>query len=403
MIESKTLVRKTKQTSFFATMILCGAAIQNSFFDDIFSVGGMDAISLLLTFFLVIAFFWVIAITRGKMYRIEFLLLFYFFSIFTLGFIRDGINGMSLILFRTSLYFLLTFIFFLRVRISQESIIKMYRLAGFLNASVCMIFYIINVQQYGAGFRDVSINLYFSLFAIILCLFVELPNEVKWQKYSEVLVCTLAIVTSQQRTQIIPLIIVLLLFGICSMERFTKFIVRMLVLFVLVYVVYRISSAVGVYKLVVNRLQLGVITAGESTLWARFDAVSRYLGDFNVIEWLWGTGLTGETELEMLLPNYLYKYGIFGTMLIACTIVVPAILSGLYDKIGFKKMLLVNIAILAIGGLISGFGGQNGQLFVASILGLMCNEIIDCYQTKNIRYNSLLVRKVTRRGRAMPR
>ena len=68
---------KNKIDYLFAWLILVGAAIQNRFFDEIISVGGMDAVSLLLTIILFITFGRYMLRRKFKFPKDEFILVAY--------------------------------------------------------------------------------------------------------------------------------------------------------------------------------------------------------------------------------------------------------------------------------------------------------------------------------------
>ena len=371
--------------SIIVALILCLAAIQNRFFDTILNVAGMDFVSLILSICLAISFGIVIYINKMKFTKTDLIINLYFAFFCIIGFIITGINSQSLLLFRTSMYFFMTFYIFKNMNMKDEKIIKYYEIAGILNTVFCLYFYFINIKTYGSGFRDVSMNLYFSVFALLFFLFVNMNNRYKITKYFICFIILIAIITSQQRTQIIPLMVTAI-FYIISNDKFNlKSIFNILSIFLIVYLVIKLANNIGVFKLVVNRLSNGAITSEESTLWIRINTAKEYLNGMNIWNLLFGTGLFGKGELELFVPNYIYKYGILGSIFLAISIYMPAIKAGIKNKNNIKRFILISLLIMSIGGIISGFNGQNGQLLIASILGILLNNNIQ--MNNNINYN----------------
>ena len=367
---------KNKIDYLFAWLILVGAAIQNRFFDEIISVGGMDAVSLLLTIILFITFGRYMLRRKFKFPKDEFILVAYTVCVCAFSVIAVGMTSSVLLCFRTMIYLVITFIFFKNIALNEEDIIHLFRIAGLFNALICLYFYVQNVGIYGAGFRDVSINLYFSLLSIILCLFVKLQGERTVGKYGIALVCMIAIFTSQQRTQIIPLAIILTLFIMTSVGFDVKKIFNMACVCVLVVIVINIAKNIGMLDFVLKRLEIDSILNSNDTLGIRLTTSSNYFSNLSCVQWLIGTGLAGKGELEMLFPNYIYKYGVIGTGIILSLTLLKMLKYGFQYENTYKRVLTIALLLMSIGGVISGFGGQNGQLFVAAIMGTVSNKNI---------------------------
>lgn len=277
---------KNKIDYLFAWLILVGVAIQNRFFDEIISVGGMDAVSLLLTIILFITFGRYMLRRKFKFPKDEFILVAYTVCVCAFSVIAVGMTSSVLLCFRTMIYLVITFIFFKNIALNEEDIIHLFRIAGLFNALICLYFYVQNVGIYGAGFRDVSINLYFSLLSIILCLFVKLQGERTVGKYGIALVCMIAIFTSQQRTQIIPLAIILTLFIMTSVGFDVKKIFNMACVCVLVVIVINIAKNIGMLDFVLKRLEIDSILNSNDTLGIRLTTSSNYFSNLSCVQWL---------------------------------------------------------------------------------------------------------------------
>lgn len=374
---SRKMKRESKKTDYILTwLILVGASIQNRFFDEIISVAGMDAVSLLLTLILFFSFGRYILNSHFKFNKTEFVLTAYMMCICVFGVVSSDVTSSVLLYFRTMIYFMFTFVFFKNVKLNEEDIIHVFKIAGFSNALICLFFYIQNVRIYGAGFRDVSINLYFSLFAIILCLFSKTSNEKKVAKLGIIFICTTAIITSQQRTQIIPLALVFALYVFASVGFDLKKMFNLALICAIFVMIINIAQNIGMLEFVKKRLEISSILNSDDTLGIRFATSNNYFSTLTFAQWLLGTGLTGKGELEMLVPNYIYKYGILGTLLIFYLTLFKAICQGIKFENTYKRFFMIALFIMAIGGVISGFGGQNGQLFVAAIMGAVSNREI---------------------------
>jgi hypothetical protein len=368
-----------------AALVLWGGAIQNSFFDNLFTLFGMDVFSLLLSVFLSAGLitFTVININRQKISEMILLILFSFYTF--LGFLVNGFDNTTLLMFRTSLYFFSTFIILRNCELTDYQVIWLFRSAGLLNSAICLYFYFQNVRIVGAGFRDVSINLYFSILAISLSLFVTIRNEKKIIKYVISFLCIVAVITSQQRTQIIPLAFIFVFYIIFNIRFSLVNLLKIGLLILLIYITYKIADDIGVMKYVINRFINAVDR--NSTLWIRTDAAQNTLSSMNIIQWLFGTGITGIVELEMILPNYLYKYGVLGSCLIISITLLPAIRKGLSESNSIRNFLLFSFFLISIGGFISGFGLHTGQLIIASIMSLLTSEKLIISKIHAIEYN----------------
>ena len=390
--------KENKKTDYIlAWLILVGASIQNRFFDEIISIAGMDAISLLLTLILFFAFGRYALNSHLKFKKTEFALTAYTLCICAFSVAGSGVTSSVLLCFRTMIYFMIAFVFFKNAKLNEEDIIHIFKTAGFFNALICLFFYIQNVKIYGAGFRDVSINLYFSLFAIILCLFSKTSNEKKVAKLEIIFICTTAIITSQQRTQIIPLALVFVLYAFSSVGFDLKKLFNLSLICAIFVVTINIAQNIGMLEFVKKRLEISSILNSDDTLGIRFSTSENYFSTLTFTQWLLGTGVTGKGELEMLLPNYIYKYGIAGTLLIFGLTLFKTISQGIKSENTYKRFFMIALFIMSIGGVISGFGGQNGQLFVAAIMGTVCNReiLID----KNCKYTIPFVgTKISRGG-----
>ena len=391
MIEKCNLTQRERWDHITCYLILILAAIQNRFFDDLISIAGMDAVSLFLSLVLMVVFGWMCMNKRIIWYKKHFLVFTYFVVYIALNFLLKGLTSTSFLLFRTSMYFISTFLIFSNLQIDFKCMLSAYRCAAVFNSVVCLYFYLVNVNEHGAGFRDVSINLYFSLLGLMFFMFIQKSGEIKIIKYLTYALVFLAIVTSQQRSQIIPLAVILIMYIFTNMGFNIRKLASLIAMVFIVAWGISYAQKLGMWEYVVNRFANGAITAKESTLIVRMETTSSYLGDMNILQWLFGVGFNANGELEMLVPNYLYKYGIWGSFYIVYCAYLPAISNGVKEKTGCR-FVLITLIICSIGGMISGFGGQNGQLLLASLLGLMNNKVLLNSSEKGILYHMPLVK-----------
>lgn len=366
-----------RKSRVIAMTILVGDGIQNSYFDKIFNINGMDAISLFLTVAIVVFFLYVFLC--GDKWTVkcnEFILMLYFSLLTFIGFFKAGINKNSMLLFRTSMYFFFVYIIFLNLRMTTSELINSYRIAGTACALTCLFFYYRSLNTYGVEYRNVSFNLGICVFAIFLELFVEMDGDNLLRKIISVFICFFAVFTSQQRTQIIPtLCIGMLLFVSCLGFELNKIIKLISVIFMSVTVLV-VSHRIGVLELIANRFKSSSMWGGGGTLFIRLNDTKNVFSSMSIIEWIFGSGLDGLVELEMLLPNLIYKYGILGLFLIVWNCFIPVLYSGYSHKGSHKRLFLIGFCILLTGGLVSGLGGCHGQLFLASILASIINKRI---------------------------
>lgn len=337
---------------FLAGLILALAALQNGFFDSMVSIMGMDAISLLLSI-LIFFTFGVYFIRRKGYFPIEEIVLILFMTFLTVsGFIITKGSTIFLLNFRTLIYLVITFLFFKNIKMFDYEAIRLYRLAGLVNAVVCLIFYFQNVTISGFGFRDVSMNLYFSNFAILLCLFVNVKGENVILKWMTILFCMTAIFTSQQRTQIIPLFITFILYVLTNISLSNcKKIIRLIMIVVLIIIVYKIADNIGVLILVLNRLQMSNIMSQNDTLFVRFYDSNTAFSNMNAVNWLIGAFLTTNYRLEMLFPNLLFNYGVLGMLMLVFILFLKPLSLGCRYPNTYKRFFMLSFCIISVGGL----------------------------------------------------
>lgn len=392
----KNMFNQCNKFDFIITFfILSLASIQNRFFDDMFTFAGMDALSFLLTLILFFSFFRMLFKKKFIFDIDELILILYFFLVIILSILKYGFTSNVLVNLRTTIYFLFSFFIFKNIKINDFYIIKLFILSGFLNSLIYLFFYFQNIGTFGVGFRDVSINLYFSLFAVFLCLFCNIANEKKVLKLCIIFLCSITIIISQQRTQIIPLILIFIIYIFSNIKLNLSNLFKLLIICLTIVITINVVKNIGIFDFLKKRFEINSIISSEDTLGFRIKTTYDYFSNYNFIKWIFGTGINGDDELEMLIPNYIYKYGLFGLFLIFYITLFTFIQNGIKFNNSYKRLFLISLFIMSIGGLISGFGGANGQLFVSAIMGLTCGNNISTsqkctYSIQSIKPNNLL-------------
>lgn len=359
------------------------AAIQNGFFDTIFRISilsDMDGISLLLSFILV--YYLIVGILTKKIiltYRMCAAILLGIFWLI-LGVCFSSSISEVFVSFRIYLYLFLGFFIFCKIYIDRRTFINIVSIAGLIGSLVYLGFYFANVgtSQAGYTFRNVSLNLYWAFLAVSFSLF---EKEYIFSLIERVLcmgVCTFVIIISQQRSIIIPLIIIYLWYLVSCFRFDIKKIVSLVLIIAMLYLGYRyIITLDNFWTVLQRRFSAELFTGEHSTLSYRFIAMMEQFHDMDIFSWCVGVGFGGSKELEMWIPNYLVRFGIVGTCIIFYIFyrgyfkLARLILkkkNQYYDNLAFI------LIVMALGGFITGFSFESGQLLIGIISGyLFCS------------------------------
>lgn len=367
---------KIKDNNFLIFLIYILFSLQNSFFDDIFPILGMDLFSLLLTIFLIGYFIYSILYKNLKIDKLMLIFIMLIIYKIIISLIYNYQLKAILIDLRVTLYFFISYSIFKSITINKESIIKIIKIGGLINSIIFLYFMIDLMKQQGIGARNVSINLYISLLCLGVILFLDKKNI---RNFKNLLVSTLnviAIILSQQRTIIIPLIILISIFIVVNFKINLKSFASYVIMIIIIAISIKILDNIGILELVKNRFSKDLFIGENSTLSARGNATKEALLNIKVIDMFFGTGFGNKyNDLELLFSNYLIKYGIIGSVLI-----VYELLNRIYIVLKssniFKKKITFILSIIFIGGVISGLGGNSGQMLLGIIFGIISNRKI---------------------------
>ena len=361
---------------FFALIVL--ASVQNSFFDSIFRVsifGGMDGLSVLL--FLMLATVFALRFLAGKIHCTVRLIC--AVVIFCIACIAGLLNYSSVKDFawsmRIYLYLFLGYFIGKSLVISKRTLSKGVCLAGILSGGLYMFFYLLNSQSSTAGFtfRNVSFNLYWCLLAIAFTLLLSsyVPGLLK---ILVILICPLTVIISQQRTLIIPLGLIIVWFVFRNLKVNIKSII-LLAFFLLVCVVGYIwlSELDNFLEVLLRRFTFDYFFGKNSTLGIRIDTMRDAFSQLNPAELFFGSGFGAIEELETWVPNYLVRFGFLGTIalfLIYYDGYAALYWAGRFNKRSFYRTLFWICISLSVGGFISGYSYEHGQLMIGLLSGL---------------------------------
>lgn len=349
-------------------------SIQNSFFDDMFSIFGMDLFSLLLSVILIIYFFLLLI---KKEIKIDYFLLFFFIlTIYKLllGFIIIKNIGSILIDLRPTIYLFMTYFIFKNIKSDINMLINVIKIGGLANSIIFLYFMNNLINDYGIGARNVSINLYISLLSLSIILLFKNKKTNTIIDFFIVFINILSILLSQQRTVIIPLSIIIGIFIIKNIKISLKSLMLIIFIVIGITTIFRIMDNIGILDLVKNRFSPDLFSGENSTLTVRKITVVRALKENPWINYIFGCGFGYKyCDLEMLIPNYIIKYGVVSSIVILWNIYLGFI--KYYMRYNyFQKVLLHVLLIILIGGIISGLGGVTGQMLLGFIFGILNNK-----------------------------
>lgn len=193
----------------------------------------------------------------------------------------------------------------------------------------------------------------------------------------------MAIFTSQTRTLIVPLIILMIMFFVSllySSKIKMKYKIFILIIALLSFYVFMFSNLteVGFNRFISSE------SNEESTLDLRIDSMLYNFSTMIGVEWVLGGGFGREIlyysnfngvlmfnyDLELYIGEYLVKYGVLGTILLNLIYIIIILKS--YKDIDKKFMIGIIILLGALN--ISGLGGYQGQLFFGLVLGIIGNK-----------------------------
>ncbi|MBI6102238.1 hypothetical protein H8J94_08255 [Clostridium perfringens] len=227
------------------------------------------------------------------------------------------------------------------------------------------------ISEFGIGARDVSINLYISFFSMAIILFIDKKGLYSFKNDIIIILNFMAIVLSQQRTVIIPLIVLIVLFLLKNFRFNFKKITTIIIISLLCLILLNYLKNIGILELIKNRFSVELFSGENSTLNIRNETMKLAFSQNNIVNFILGCPFGFKySDLELLIPNYIIKYGVIGVVIIFFYYVTIIINSYKKYYIYQKKILWIYI-IMLIGGIISGFGGATGQMLNAFILAIL--------------------------------
>ncbi|MGU9115900.1 hypothetical protein ACV3XZ_06830 [Clostridium perfringens] len=352
-------------------LLYCLLSIQNGFFDEIFNLFNMDLFSILLSFMLIGYFFILLyrkVIKIDSIFIIFIILILY--KLIVAVIVKNPISNI-LIDFRTTVYFFTTYLIYKYSNVDEEYFIKIIKTGGLLNSLIFLYFMNKIISEFGIGARDVSINLYISFFSMAIILFIDKKGLYSFKNDIIIILNFMAIVLSQQRTVIIPLIVLIVLFLLKNFRFNFKKITTIIIISLLCLILLNYLKNIGILELIKNRFSVELFSGENSTLNIRNETMKLAFSQNNIVNFILGCPFGFKySDLELLIPNYIIKYGVIGVVIIFFYYVTIIINSYKKYYIYQKKILWIYI-IMLIGGIISGFGGATGQMLNAFILAIL--------------------------------
>ena len=272
------------------------------------------------------------------------------------------------------------------IREDSEFFFKLLGISSF----VCSSLYFYNFMTSsdfitGEIHRAISFNLFIILLYICFSIYYFENKSISLISTINIIYGSIAILTSQTRTLIAPLIILLIIFFISLL--YSKKVKLKYKLFIM------IAGLLSMYIFVfsdISEIGFSRFLSGdgnqESTLDLRIGSMMYNFSNMLGIEWILGGGFGREVlyysnfsrilmfnyDLELYLAEYIVKYGVLGTVLL--NFIYIKILLTNYRYIN-KKIILGIFKVL--GSLsISGLSGYQGHLYLGVVLGIFSNRYI---------------------------
>lgn len=382
----------TSKKFFVITCIYILFSIQNRFFDDVFSLFNMDFISLLLSIILILYFLYCIYIKRIKVDKIFILFTLLIVYKLAIGIIEGNKISLIFIDIRTTVYFLCTYLIFRYNKLNEKYLISLIKFGGFINSGIFLYFMYKMINQYGIGFRDVSFNLYISFFSLAIILLIDNKSLYNLMNVFIAIINIISIVLSQQRTLIIPLIVLIILFIKSNLKINLKSFILIISILIISYIAVRYIDKLGLLDVIKSRFSKELFSGESSTLNIRTDTMKAAFLESNIRTFIFGCGFGDKySELELLIPNYIIKYGFIGFIFVFVYF-STCILNKIKFYSDFQKYILRIYLVMSIGGIISGFGGAPGQMLNGVVLGILMNDNlfnldkINKYNTNKVKF-----------------
>ena len=281
---------------------------------------------------------------------------------------------------RNIIFLYLSYYIFKRLYINTKEIKKIFIICGLLNSIV----YLIVMKSITT--RNISVILWISVISTVIILLDK--DKYPFWYYIIVIINIIVIMISQTRTLIIPIGVTfaILLYRYAKTIQLLKTILIVLLLCITLYISYKI----GILNLVIARFNNIEFSNGNNTLSLRIMSVKLNFKNFSIYNWFFGKGIGKEipyyhnfwgddilmvgTDLEMLFPNYVMKFGIIPTGLVICNVIKQIKHSIDISKNNDSKLFFIILVVIFSGGMISGLVGPEASVIIGSIVGLICNK-----------------------------
>lgn len=337
-----------------------------------------------IAFAIIVLLFRFLYIKKVGVSIIEWALAFLFIIFLFIGIING--NSIDNIMYNARAFFYLIAGFFLlrTFRGNKDFYFKLLGISSLLCSIIYLYTYYSTYIIYGAQ-RFVDFNFSIILLFIAFSIYYFREKEVSFFSVLTIILGSWAIISSQTRTFLVPLIILLSILVVYNLfTRKSSSIVKavsIIFVFIAVYILLFTTIADDA----INRLQ-GLSANQESTLDLRINSVIYNYETMSNAEKILGGGFGREVlyfanfgyeledayNLEMYVGEIILKYGFFGFI----------ILNTIFTYILFvkrkiaPKVLVSGIIIILLSLTISGLAGYTGFLFLGVTLGLISNNFL---------------------------
>ncbi|MFT8342189.1 MAG: hypothetical protein ABF652_12255 [Clostridium beijerinckii] len=385
---------ESKFDIFFATILFIIIAIQNNKFSllQAIDLGFMRLDILDISTILCLFMLFFKAFNQRKIKVDKLLLYIFFYIIYGIIFgIINSYDTFSLFMdMRSVIYLIVSYLVFKQIEINKYKMIKIIKISALINSLYYIYSIVLKSSELGVLSREVSFNLFIGT----LFLGIVLSDESSIN-LSDIIIIILVLISgilSQQRTVIIPDVLVIIIYvfkKICRVKNFFNTILTIICIFIIGVLVMFVLKKYNIDQIIYNRFNRDNFLGQESTLNLRVDSFKLYLSNSNLYNVVLGSGLGSTTnyysvfgiidvthDFEMLLANYIFKYGIIGTVLFVIFFITVVRRSFEKDQENsFRKNLSITLVMILVGGFISGLAGYTGQLFLGIVLGIVGRKV----------------------------
>lgn len=338
-------------------------------------IGGLIDFTDMCVFVSLLFFAYSAGAEKPKLSRYTFFVVFFLVLSFVYSISRDYQFRYILPDIRNTIYMVLAFNIFRSKQTDLSFIIDKLPIFGLINSIIILL----NTGFFAGDFsRDIFSSLWYPILGIA-CVLFEKEKRNTLIKYISLVFGMIAVLISQTRSLIIPLIAMLMIYAVIAIKERNP--LKTLIVVALVGICIFVLTNQGYMNMLLQRLE-GTLDE-ESTMWLRFDNAKAHIRKMTFREKLIGEGfgkrffvveydgdLRETLDLEMFFFNQLSEWGIIAL----CANYFYYIRTMIKNKITRKPLsILVGSVVVLIGGFVSGLVGSAASIVLGMVFGMLSN------------------------------